>query len=140
MVYRREGKRTRRRTTGNYLRRLGVGIRRADGAVLTTIILQGAARPELAQPEVKAAIFDAVRFWYDLGVDGFRLDAISTLFEEPSCPTMAQGQPGGVHKMPRNATTDEERKAILEQWETMVHSPARHSRHTRDFPGAKAIE
>ena len=34
-------------------------------------------------PEVKAAMFDAARFWLDKGVDGFRLDAIGTLFEDP---------------------------------------------------------
>ena len=33
-------------------------------------------------PEVKKAMFDAVRFWLDLGVDGFRLDAIGTIFED----------------------------------------------------------
>jgi len=33
-------------------------------------------------PEVKAAMFDAACFWLDKGVDGFRLDAISTLFED----------------------------------------------------------
>ena len=33
-------------------------------------------------PEVKAAMFDAARFWLDKGVDGFRLDAISTIFED----------------------------------------------------------
>ena len=29
-------------------------------------------------------MFDAARFWLDMGVDGFRLDAIGTLFEDPS--------------------------------------------------------
>jgi alpha-glucosidase len=37
-------------------------------------------------PEVKAAMWDAVRFWLDLGVDGFRLDAIATVFEHPDLP------------------------------------------------------
>ena len=32
-------------------------------------------------PEVQQAVFSAVRFWLDLGVDGFRLDAPGTLFE-----------------------------------------------------------
>jgi alpha-glucosidase len=45
-------------------------------------------------PEVKQAMFDAVRFWLDLGVDGFRLDAVSTVFEHPDLPdhtaTMSQ--------------------------------------------------
>lgn len=34
-------------------------------------------------PEVEKACFDAMRFWLDRGVAGFRLDAIPTLFEDP---------------------------------------------------------
>jgi alpha-glucosidase len=34
-------------------------------------------------PAVEKAMFDAVRFWLDRGVAGFRLDAIPTLFEDP---------------------------------------------------------
>lgn len=37
-------------------------------------------------PAVQAAMFNAVRFWLDMGVDGFRLDAIGTLFEQPGLP------------------------------------------------------
>lgn len=37
-------------------------------------------------PEVKKAMWDAVRFWLELGVDGFRLDAIGTIFEDPALP------------------------------------------------------
>ena len=33
-------------------------------------------------PRVRAEMFDVVRFWMDLGIDGFRLDAIPYLFEE----------------------------------------------------------
>jgi alpha-glucosidase len=32
-------------------------------------------------PEVKEAMFNAMRFWLDMGVDGFRIDAISAVFE-----------------------------------------------------------
>ncbi len=47
-----------------------------------------AEQPDLnwRNPEVKRAMFDAVRFWLDMGVDGFRLDAIGTLFEAPDLP------------------------------------------------------
>ena len=37
-------------------------------------------------PEVKKAMWDAVRFWLDMGVDGYRLDAIGTIFEDPDLP------------------------------------------------------
>ncbi|MCX7681136.1 MAG: alpha-glucosidase [Anaerolineae bacterium] len=37
-------------------------------------------------PQVKQAMWEAVRFWLDLGVDGFRLDAIGTIFEHPDLP------------------------------------------------------
>ncbi len=47
-----------------------------------------AEQPDLnwRNPEVKAAMWDAVRFWLDMGVDGFRLDAIGTIFEDPALP------------------------------------------------------
>src|ERR1700759_2155281 len=35
-------------------------------------------------PEVEKAMFDVVRFWLDKGVDGFRIDAVSRLFEDPN--------------------------------------------------------
>jgi alpha-glucosidase len=37
-------------------------------------------------PELKRAMWDAVRFWLDMGVDGYRLDAIGTIFEHPDMP------------------------------------------------------
>jgi alpha-glucosidase len=40
-------------------------------------------------PQVKEAMFQVVRFWLDMGVDGFRLDAIGTLFEHPDMPDHA---------------------------------------------------
>ncbi|MBE1162384.1 alpha-glucosidase [Dyella acidiphila] len=44
-----------------------------------------AQQPDLnwRNPVVEQAMFAAIRFWLDRGVDGFRLDAISTLFEDP---------------------------------------------------------
>jgi alpha-glucosidase len=51
-------------------------------------------------PRVEQAMFSAMRFWLDRGVAGFRLDAITTLFEDPQlrdAPTLggtnAQGDP-----------------------------------------------
>ena len=37
-------------------------------------------------PEVKEAMWNAVRFWLAMGVDGYRLDAIGTIYENPEMP------------------------------------------------------
>ena len=37
-------------------------------------------------PDVASAIQDVVRFWLDRGVDGYRVDAIGSLIEEPASP------------------------------------------------------
>ncbi len=45
-----------------------------------------AQQPDLnwRNPEVEKAMFDVIRFWMDKGVDGFRIDAVSRLFEDPN--------------------------------------------------------
>jgi len=45
-----------------------------------------AAQPDLnwRNPEVEARMFVTLKFWLDRGVDGFRLDAVNALFEDPS--------------------------------------------------------
>ncbi|HSN10785.1 MAG TPA: alpha-amylase family glycosyl hydrolase [Propionibacteriaceae bacterium] len=41
-------------------------------------------------PEVRAAIAEAMRFWLDLGVDGFRLDAPDAVFEDATLADHAE--------------------------------------------------
>ncbi|MGH9244103.1 MAG: maltose alpha-D-glucosyltransferase [Acidimicrobiales bacterium] len=43
-------------------------------------------------PEVQEAMLDVVRFWLDLGLDGFRLDAVPYLFEreETNCENLPE--------------------------------------------------
>jgi len=45
-----------------------------------------AEQPDLnwRNPAVRKAVYDMIRFWLRKGVDGFRLDAITTLFEDPN--------------------------------------------------------
>ena len=35
-------------------------------------------------PEVRKAMYDVLRFWLDRGISGFRMDAVSRLFEDPN--------------------------------------------------------
>jgi alpha-glucosidase len=53
------------------------------------------AQPDLnwRNPQVEHAMFDTIRFWLDRGVAGFRLDAITTLFEDPQLRNEPE-QPG----------------------------------------------
>ncbi len=68
-------------------------------------------------PEVKAAMWDAVRFWLEMGVDGFRLDAIGTIFEDPAMPDHTSGLTlVELYQMGQAAQTEEEREAIGKHW------------------------
>jgi alpha-glucosidase len=80
-------------------------------------------------PAVKEAMWDAVRFWLDMGVDGFRLDAIGTIFEEPGFPnhqaTMTLFE---LYQAGMSASTPEEHQRLMEQWRLLFQ-------HQTDRPG-----
>src|SRR4051794_4759698 len=64
-------------------------------------------------PEVRVAIADAMRFWLDLGVDGFRLGAPDAAFEDPTLADHAE--PRSLSELRRGWVTaagDAERSAI----------------------------
>ena len=70
--------------------------------------------------EMKKAMWQAVRYWLDLGVDGYRLDAIGTIFEDPGLPD---------HSVPEtlielglaayHAGSEAERKALAEEYKAL---------------------
>ena len=71
-------------------------------------------------PEVKKAMWDAVRFWLDLGVDGYRLDAIGTIFEDPSLtPHNVPFDLAGIRRASELAQTPAEKKKIERYWYNM---------------------
>lgn len=64
-------------------------------------------------PEVKKAMWEAARFWLDLGVDGYRLDAIGTIFEDPDLtPHKVPLDLAGLRQASDLAKTPEEKKQI----------------------------
>lgn len=73
-------------------------------------------------PEVVNAMFEAVRFWLRLGVDGYRLDAIDTIYEDPD---LTDHQPGlGMIDIGRFllGAESEEKKAELDRiFKTKAH-------------------
>jgi alpha-glucosidase len=80
-------------------------------------------------PEVRQAMYNAMRFWLDRGVAGFRVDAVSRLFEDPQLRNdvvvpgvNAYGDPNIRHKYTDNLPE--------------VHDVLREMRHLVDsYPG-----
>jgi len=73
-------------------------------------------------PEVKAAMWHVVRFWLDMGVDGFRLDAIGTIYEDPQLAP--HGVPMNLAELRRfseTASTPEEIALKDEYWHDMFY-------------------
>lgn len=85
-------------------------------------------------PEVKQAMFDAVRFWLDMGVDGYRLDAIGTIYEDEDIPDHAAGitQEELIALSYDRRTSPEEREKIAPIWEEMF-------RYQHDRPGVHEL-
>ena len=80
-------------------------------------------------PEVKKAMFDAVRFWLDMGVDGFRLDAIGTIYEDPDLPDQQSGiTQDELFKRSYLARTSEEWAEVNPLWNRMF-------KYQHDQPG-----
>ena len=71
-------------------------------------------------PEVKNAMWDAVRFWLDLGVDGYRLDAIGTIYEDPNLtPHEVSLDLAGLRDAGDRARTPAQRKQVFQYWHDM---------------------
>ena len=71
-------------------------------------------------PEVKKAMWDAARFWLDLGVDGFRLDAIATIYEDPDLtPHNVPLDLAGLRRAAELAQTPAEKKQLETYWRDM---------------------
>jgi len=82
-------------------------------------------------PEVKQAMWQAVRFWLDMGVDGYRLDAIGTIFEDPEMPDNPVGlSMVDLGRMYFTAQTEEEKEKLGQMWEGLtkyqVEQPGMH--------------
>ncbi|MEK6754458.1 MAG: alpha-glucosidase [Chloroflexota bacterium] len=71
-------------------------------------------------PAVKQAMWDAVRFWLDMGVDGYRLDAIGTIFEDPNLtPHSAPMNLAELRRFSELAQTPQEKELKDKHWSDM---------------------
>ena len=72
-------------------------------------------------PQVKQAMWDAVRFWLDLGVDGYRLDAIGTIFERPDMPDHQGDLTDELRRALHHGFPDGSDRKVAEAWEQIYH-------------------
>ena len=80
-------------------------------------------------PQVAEAMWQAVRFWLDLGVDGYRLDAIGTIFEDPQLtPHSVPLDLAGLRHLADLAQTPDEHAQVGLYWREMF-------KHQLDQPG-----
>ena len=71
-------------------------------------------------PEVKKAMWTAARFWLDQGVDGFRLDALGTIYEDPDLtPHDVPMDLAELRRFTETAKTPEEIKLRDKSWHDM---------------------
>jgi len=73
-------------------------------------------------PAVKEAMWNEIRFWLDMGVDGFRLDAVGTIFEDPNMPNQEAGFTlDDLFLRNRAAIAQQERQKNPQYWEEIFH-------------------
>src|SRR6202171_5579619 len=87
-----------------------------------------AQQPDLnwRNPEVRQAIYDAMRFWLRKGVDGFRVDVIWHLIKDtefrdnPPNPNYREGRPPHEKILPLNSTDQAEVHGVIAEMRRVV--------------------
>lgn len=77
-------------------------------------------------PEVRADFLDIFRFWFDRGIDGFRVDVAHGLSKDPSLPDLAAGVPAfGIEQDGSHPYWDrDEVHEIIREWRSVADSYA----------------
>ncbi len=74
-------------------------------------------------PQVRQAMWDAVRFWLDRGVDGFRLDAVGTIFENESWADQDSGlDQDELYRRSRKVRTPEDFLGVMADFDAIFHN------------------
>jgi alpha-glucosidase len=71
--------------------------RTADGAWYLHLFTAGQPDLNWAHPAVRAEFDSTLRFWFDRGVDGIRIDSAALLVKDPALPEVTPGAPHPFH-------------------------------------------
>jgi alpha-glucosidase len=104
--------------------------------------LYSSRQPDLnwADPQVRAEFEDVLRFWFDRGVDGFRIDVADGLVKDPALPDVEPGDEtpfsgrDGLHDIYRSwrkiaESYPGQRVLVAEMWLPDSAKAARYLRH-----------
>ncbi len=72
--------------------------------------------------DVRAEFQDVLRFWFDRGVDGFRIDVAHGLAKAAGLPDAGQRPPGVQHNGPHPAWDQDEVHEIYREWRKIADS------------------
>lgn len=77
-------------------------------------------QPDLnwSHPEVRAEYEDILRFWFDLGVAGIRIDSAAVLMKDPTFPEIGDSESGGTHPFEDR----DEVHGIYRRWRAVANS------------------
>jgi len=73
-------------------------------------------------PEVRDEFADILRFWFDRGVDGFRIDVAHGLVKDPALPDAAHPELRLRHSEPHPAWDQDGVHAVYRAWRTVADS------------------
>ncbi|QSE91065.1 glycoside hydrolase family 13 protein [Rhodococcus pseudokoreensis] len=82
------------------------------------------AQPDLnwEHPEVRAEFEDILRFWFDKGVDGFRIDVAHGLAKDPALPDAGERLPGSQHTDPHPAWDQDAVHEVYRGWRAVANA------------------
>ncbi|GAA1482021.1 glycoside hydrolase family 13 protein [Gordonia sinesedis] len=80
------------------------------------------AQPDLNwdNDEVRAEFDDILRFWFDRGLDGFRIDVAHGLVKSPGLPDAGERSPGSQHVAPHPAWDQDGVHDIYRRWRAVA--------------------
>ncbi|MEU4343274.1 alpha-amylase family glycosyl hydrolase [Nocardia sp. NPDC023852] len=84
------------------------------------------AQPDLnwEHPGVRAEFEDILRFWFDKGVDGFRIDVAHGLTKDPALPDAGERLPGSQHTDPHPAWDQDAVHEVYRGWRAVANEYA----------------
>ncbi|HEY5844905.1 MAG TPA: glycoside hydrolase family 13 protein [Mycobacterium sp.] len=91
-----------------------------DGAWYLHLFAPGQPDLDWTHPHVRAEFEDVLRFWFDRGLDGFRIDVAHALAKDPALPDAGARLPGSQHTTAHPAYDQDAVHDIYRDWRSIA--------------------